>query len=705
MRANYLKSLLIAAATAGLATGVQAQIPYLATGTATYDFATTPTAADGWTTGSIAGGAGDVTTEAAMDTAVAAVVATGITAAFPVSATFPPNGTAGTWRHNTSPSGLFLQSNPTGVRATVLMATLRNDSGGNVSTISVNYDFGNPYVVAGEQLPGVYAYYSLSGLADSWVKVPELSGATLGAKSVILNLSGGPWASGQSLYIIWVDDNGSPSPENTFSIDNFQVGTGVAAPPTIVTQPANTTVPERNVATLTVAATGTSLTYQWYRGTPASPTAIPGATTTALRVTNMTGLVRYPWSTPLDNGNYFVRVSGAGGAPVDSSVAAVTVTPDTTAPALRYVECGFNTTLAADQFTLNLSEPLNNAGGEVTDASNWEIRSLDNASGLGIVNITYVDNGTSTTVLFDLDAGTPRDATKGYKLTLVNGAALTDTATTPNSLVGPKSASALCFTNVMLNFTAAWKYNDKDVDPGPTWATVAYDDSVAPWVSGPGPFDAKRNGGGAAGANCRDVALSGLGPVGTCINLTSPVTATNLITAYFRTHFNFSGNPSNAVLLLNGKFDDGAVFYLNGTEIWRLGMAAGAVTHTTLATRTVGDGDAQDVLTLPAPAGLINGDNLIAYSLHQVNLTSSDLYGGLQISQLAPEPAAAAPVLTITQSGTSVNIRSTVAGTLISSADVRAARSGWTSEGAIGVGAPGVTLPTSARKFFSVRVP
>src|SRR5205085_8979946 len=54
-------------------------------------------------------------------------------------------------------------------------------------------------------------------------------------------------------------------------------------------------------------------------------------------------------------------------------------------------------------------------------------------------------------------------------------------------------------------------------------------------------------------------------------------------TYYFRTHFNFSGPLAGVSLSAKLMCDDGAVLYLNGQELPRVRMAAGAVTYGTLA--------------------------------------------------------------------------------------------------------------------------
>ncbi|HEV7487291.1 MAG TPA: M57 family metalloprotease [Thermoanaerobaculia bacterium] len=88
----------------------------------------------------------------------------------------------------------------------------------------------------------------------------------------------------------------------------------VCTPPSIGTQPANTSISSGQQTTLTVAATGTSLTYQWYIGSSGTTTALaPNGTGTQLTVS------------PSTTTNYWVRVSGCSTSQ-DSRTAIVTVT-------------------------------------------------------------------------------------------------------------------------------------------------------------------------------------------------------------------------------------------------------------------------------------------------------------------------------------------------------------------------------------------
>jgi hypothetical protein len=193
----------------------------------------------------------------------------------------------------------------------------------------------------------------------------------------------------------------------------------------------------------------------------------------------------------------------------------------------------------------------------------------------------------------------------------------------------------------LVSYGQAWRYLDTDVDPGASWNTVGFDDSS--WKQGPGPFDAKKAAAGSAGLNCRDdIVFYGLGAVGTCLSL-SNAPGFETSNCFFRTHFRYSGNPATNLFLFHGKFDDDAVVYLNGTELERVGIPSTATLVRTgygetnyVGARGVGDGDAQDSALFLAPAGLINGDNVIAVEIYQANAGSSDLTMALEIDEVLP---------------------------------------------------------------------
>ncbi len=101
-------------------------------------------------------------------------------------------------------------------------------------------------------------------------------------------------------------------------------------------------------------------------------------------------------------------------------------------------------------------------------------------------------------------------------------------------------------------------------------------------------------------------------------------------TYYFRTHFNFSGQPGAVGLKLRTVIDDGAVFYLNGVEVLRPGMDGGAISYSTLATNLVGDAAWDGPFTIPA-GSLVAGDNVLAVEVHQATTNSSDIVFGCEL--------------------------------------------------------------------------
>lgn len=110
-------------------------------------------------------------------------------------------------------------------------------------------------------------------------------------------------------------------------------------------------------------------------------------------------------------------------------------------------------------------------------------------------------------------------------------------------------------------------------------------------------------------------------------------------TAYFRQTFNYPGAPERTTLRLDSTVADGAVFYLNGTELKRENMAAGLVSHTTPALGNIASPAATGFLSVPATA-LVSGQNILAASLHKAaGSTDTYLNAALEATE-APENAA-----------------------------------------------------------------
>ncbi len=95
-------------------------------------------------------------------------------------------------------------------------------------------------------------------------------------------------------------------------------------------------------------------------------------------------------------------------------------------------------------------------------------------------------------------------------------------------------------------------------------------------------------------------------------------------TYYFRNEFEFAGDPATAELTLGAQVDDGAVFYLNGTEIHRQNMPAGPITHNTFANSEVGVATVSPEISIPATA-LVSGTNVLAVEVHQFTSPDNDV--------------------------------------------------------------------------------
>ncbi|MCY4127701.1 MAG: HYR domain-containing protein [Gammaproteobacteria bacterium] len=171
--------------------------------------------------------------------------------------------------------------------------------------------------------------------------------------------------------------------------------------------------------------------------------------------------------------------------------------------------------------------------------------------------------------------------------------------------------------NDLVSAGATWRYLDDGSDQGTAWRETAFDDSS--WSSG--------------------AAELGFGD-----GDETTVIASGHITYYFRYHFSVDMPESIASLTLSLKRDDGAVVYLNGTEVARDNMEEGDVTYTTLSTGAADDGNNFHDFTV-ASSHLEEGNNVLAVQVHQVSATSSDLSFDLKLVKV---PAAAETPTSVT---------------------------------------------------------
>ncbi|MDD2598787.1 MAG: lamin tail domain-containing protein [Kiritimatiellae bacterium] len=176
---------------------------------------------------------------------------------------------------------------------------------------------------------------------------------------------------------------------------------------------------------------------------------------------------------------------------------------------------------------------------------------------------------------------------------------------------GGVSSSALIYNSgssasieTLIPTGAAWKYLDNGSDQGTAWKELSFNDST--WAAGYAKF--------------------GYGPEEHTTTISyGPNASQRYITSYFRAEFTVNASADIFSLTLRLLRDDGAIVYLNGTEIVRDNMPASGVNYRTFASLAVG-GTAETTyypFTLPAHL-LVDGSNLLAVEIHQINLTSSD---------------------------------------------------------------------------------
>ena len=157
----------------------------------------------------------------------------------------------------------------------------------------------------------------------------------------------------------------------------------------------------------------------------------------------------------------------------------------------------------------------------------------------------------------------------------------------------------------------AWKYLSDGSDQGTAWSAAGFDDTT--WSIG----DAE------LGYGDGDEATT-VSPKG--------------VTSYFRRTFTVADAAQVGRLTLLLQRDDGAVVYLNGTEVARSNMPSGAVTATTKAASDVGGAAEKAFVSLPvATSALRTGTNVLAVEVHNYG-SSTDLSFD---AELVPTPVGA----------------------------------------------------------------
>jgi hypothetical protein len=215
----------------------------------------------------------------------------------------------------------------------------------------------------------------------------------------------------------------------------------------------------------------------------------------------------------------------------------------------------------------------------------------------------------------------------------------------------------LTSTNLVFDFTNSWKYFYTSLDVV-NWKDTGF--NAASWASGPGLL----------WVDTRATPTPEVEPRNT--EMPQNIAAGfPFITYYFRTHFEIEDLSRLSALLFQGKIDDGAAFYLNGTEIYRLRLPVGA-TYTTIANGfpCAGDANCIDEFKIPMASlpSLKEGDNVLAVEVHNYNARSNDITFGLAVHQINSLQVVTPALLSIARVEGGIEIKWDGAGGMLQSA-------------------------------------
>ncbi|HUR46067.1 MAG TPA: Ig-like domain-containing protein, partial [Candidatus Saccharimonadales bacterium] len=210
---------------------------------------------------------------------------------------------------------------------------------------------------------------------------------------------------------------------------------------------------------------------------------------------------------------------------------------------------------------------------------------------------------------------------------------------------------------------STWRYLDTGANLGTSWTNLNFNDSA--WSSGPAELG--------YGDNDEATVIS-YGPSAT----------SKYITYYFRQKFVLTSPADNANVQLRVLRDDGAIAYLNGAEVYRDNMPAGAVSYlTTALTALDPPQEATFYPTTVLSSRLLVGTNILAVEVHQASGQSSDVSfaADLKITRTTISPAIS------TQPTNRVVLAGTLVRFTISAQGTAPLRYQWWRDGTVIIGA------------------
>ena len=154
--------------------------------------------------------------------------------------------------------------------------------------------------------------------------------------------------------------------------------------------------------------------------------------------------------------------------------------------------------------------------------------------------------------------------------------------------------------SVFFNQGSSWRFWDDSSDPGTSWNTLGFDDSL--WPVGLGQFG--------YGDGDEETVLSN-----------------GLVSYYFRKKVDVIDVTAIDDIYIHMIHDDGAMVFVNGVEVLRSEMMPlGQITHTTSARQSINSNIQNDFFTYKIdPSYFVDGENMIAVTIRNRNAADGDL--------------------------------------------------------------------------------
>ena len=282
------------------------------------------------------------------------------------------------------------------------------------------------------------------------------------------------------------------------------------------------------------------------------------------------------------------------------------IAPDLTPPTVTTYSPTDNATLVARtaNLILTFSENIQKGVGNIlVKEGSVTTQTIDVTSATVTVSgntatINPADLAYNAAVNIEIAAGTFKDLSNN------NYAGIAD-ATTWNFTVQDAPPSG---PQTLVAYGSSWKYLDNGTNQGTAWRGTGFSDAT--WASGNAQLG------------------YGDGDEATIVSYGSNA-SNKYITTYFRKTISIANPSSFTSILGNVKRDDGIAIYVNGTEVYRNNLAAGAA-YNTLGTLASDDGATAQTFNF-SPSAFVSGNNVIAVEIHQNSVTSTDISFDLQL--------------------------------------------------------------------------